>query len=127
MTTTIETIPQVKPQWPRTLIALVGPSGCGKSTSFRNVDPARTVIFDAERKGMPFRVRTEGLVIPIDSYDKLTVELNKVKKDPSKDLVVIDSITAAIDQLQVKCEMMYKGFDIWKNYNDGIQTLCTNL
>ena len=94
-----ETIPQIKPQWPKTLIALVGPSGCGKSTSFRNVDPTRTVILDAERKGMPFRVRDEKLVIPIDSYDKLTVELNKIKKDPTKDLVVIDSITAAIDQL----------------------------
>jgi hypothetical protein len=67
------------------------------------------------------------LVVPIDSYDKLTVELNKLKKDTTKDLVVIDSITAAIDQLQVKCEMIYKGFDIWKNYNDGIQALCTNL
>lgn len=115
------------PKWPKTLIALVGPSGSGKSTSFRNVDPARTVIFDAERKGMPFRVRDDKLVTPIDSYDKLTLELNKVKKDPTKDLVIIDSITAAIDQLQVKCEQMYKGFDIWKNYNDGIQTLCTNL
>ena len=127
METTIIPTPTPKPQWPKTLIALVGPSGCGKSTSFRNVDPTRTVILDAERKGMPFRVRDEKLVIPIDSYDKLTVELNKIKKDTTKDLVVIDSITAAIDQLQVKCEMMYKGFDIWKNYNDGIQTLCTNL
>ncbi len=116
-----------KPQWPKTLIALVGPSGSGKSTSFRNVDPARTVIFDTERKGMPFRVRDDKLVVPIDSYDKLTVALNNIKKDPTKDLVVIDSITAAIDQMQVKYEQIYKGFDIWKNYNDGIQTLCTNL
>ena len=84
-----ETSPPVK--WPRTLIALVGPSGSGKSTSFRNVDPARTVIFDIERKGMPFRVRDAGLVQSIDSYDKLTVALNKLKSDASKDLVCIRS------------------------------------
>ena len=123
----METTTQPKLQWPKTLIALVGPSGAGKSTSFRNVDPTRTVIFDTERKGMPFRVRDDKLVVPIDSYDKLTVALNNIKKDPTKDLVIIDSITAAIDQLQTKCEQIYKGFDIWKNYNDDIQSLCTNL
>jgi hypothetical protein len=113
--------------YPATLIGIVGPSGTGKSTALRNLPQDITRIVDAERKGMPFKVTSPALVTPSDSREKLLVEIRKAAKDPAIKIIAIDSITAAIDQLQVWCEKTYKGFDIWKNYNDGIQDLFNEL
>ncbi|NBW21983.1 MAG: hypothetical protein EBR82_79925, partial [Caulobacteraceae bacterium] len=76
---------------------------------------------------MPFRVTNPAAVISSDNRDKLLVEIRKAAKDPAVKIIALDSVTAGIDQLQVYCEKMYKGFDIWKNYNDGIQDLFNEL
>lgn len=108
--------------FPRTLIAIVGPSGSGKSTSLRNLDPASTAIADVERKGMPFRTTlapaTFNLIRDFKTWFAAQV------KNPAIHIIVIDSMTALIDMLQTECEASYKGFDIWKYYNDGIAELC---
>jgi AAA domain len=127
METNTPEVAKQKPQWPKTLIALVGCSGSGKSTSLRNFDAASMRIMDIERKGMPFRVKDPALVIPIDSYDKFTVEFNNIAKNPAIEVVAIDSITSLLDMLQLKCEKEYTNYDIWKNYNGGIEALCHKL
>jgi len=112
---------ETKP-YPATLIAVVGPSGAGKSTSLRNLPQNSTVIFDMERKGMPFKT-TASLLRP-DNIRFFKSDFATAVKDPAIKLIVIDSITALIDMLQTECEASYKGFDIWKYYNDGIGELC---
>lgn len=121
--------PSVEPavKIPASIILLVGPSGTGKSTALRNLPQDITKIVDAERKGMPFRVVNPAAVVPSDTRDTLLAEIRKAAKDPAIKIIAIDSVTAAIDQLQAYCEKMYKGFDIWKNYNDGIQDLFMEL
>ena len=37
------------------VIAIAGESGSGKTTSLRNLDPASTYIFDADKKGLSWR------------------------------------------------------------------------
>lgn len=37
------------------LICVMGESGSGKTTSLRNLDPAKTIIFDADKKGLSWR------------------------------------------------------------------------
>lgn len=108
--------------YPRTLIAIVGPSGSGKSTSLRNMPLATTAFCDAERKGMPFRTTAE-LHKP-DTIRGFKDWFNKQVKNPEIHAIVIDSMTALVDMLQTECEASYKGFDIWKYYNDGIGELC---
>ena len=108
--------------YPRTLIAVVGPSGTGKSTSLRNLPPEASAIADCERKGMPFRTKHE-LFAPNTVRDFKDWFARQVK-NPAINVIVIDSMTALIDLLQTECEASYKGFDIWKYYNDGIGELC---
>ena len=115
--------PTQTPKYPPTLIGIVGPSGTGKSSALRNLPPAITRIIDTERKGMPFRVGNPNLVTPTESRDQLLLAFRKAAKDPAVSIIAIDSITAAIDQIQVWAEKDYKGFEIWKQYNDGIQEL----
>lgn len=108
--------------YPRTLIAVVGPSGTGKSTSLRNLPVENTAIADVERKGMPFRTKHEPF--SPNRVQEFKDWFGKQIKNPAIQIVVIDSMTALVDMLQTECEMSYKGFDIWKYYNDGIGELC---
>lgn len=117
--------PPVNP-YPKTLIGITGPSGTGKSTSLRNLDPKITRILDVERKGLPFKT-PPGFVVPVDTFDKLKVEIDKAKRDPAIQILVVDSITAAVEAIQVDCERNFKGFDIWKHYNDRIGELLISL
>jgi hypothetical protein len=108
--------------YPRTLIAVVGPSGTGKSTSLRNLPLDKTAIADCERKGMPFRT-AQALFSP-NRVQEFRDWFSKQIKSPDIQIIVIDSMTALVDMLQTECEASYKGFDIWKYYNDGIGDLC---
>lgn len=114
-------------KYPATLIGLVGPSGTGKSMSLRNLPQDITRIIDAERKGMPFKVTNPALIEATSDRDTTLTAIRKAAKDPAIKIIVIDSLTAVIDQLQVWCEKKYTGFEIWKQYNDGIQLLFNEL
>lgn len=111
--------------YPTTLIGITGPSGTGKSTSLRNLKDAR--VLDVERKGMPFAPPAGASIVPVSDWATLQVELGKAEKDPAVKVIVLDSITAAVDMLQSDCEAKYKGFDIWKYYNDAIGVLLSRL
>lgn len=108
--------------YPATLIAIVGPSGSGKSTSLRNLPPESTAIADCERKGMPFR--TKQTLFSPNTVQNFKDWFTKQVKDPAIKIIVVDSMTALVDMSQSECEISYKGFDIWKHYNDSIGDLC---
>lgn len=109
--------------YPPCVIGIVGPSGSGKSTSLRGLDLATTRIADIEGKGMPFKVVDSSNVFTPTTIDQFRAWFNKQASDKITNLIVIDSATSLIDMLQAECEMSYKGYDIWKYYNDGIGSL----
>lgn len=112
---------------PATLIGITGPSGVGKSTSLRNLPQDITRIFDVERKGMPFKVTNPALVVPVPDWPSFLGLLLKAEADPLVKIIVIDSITALFEANQVQCEKDYKGFEIWKVYNDNIAMTLSRL
>ena len=85
--------------YPRPNIFVVGPSGSGKSTSVRNLNPERTVVINAERKTLPiphankFKKQSNPA-----NWQKFNKALDKALA-ADVDVIVIDSFTAAIDQL----------------------------
>ena len=112
---------------PHTLIAVVGPSGTGKSMCLRNLPQDRILILDLERKGMPFKIKNPACLAQSTSWANLLVQLRNASKNPNIDIIVIDSITRAIELIQTHCEQQFKGFEIWKNYNDMIGDLLYEL
>lgn len=112
---------------PHTLIAVVGPSGTGKSMCLRNLPQDRIIILDLERKGMPFKIKNPACLVQSTSWANLLVQLRNASKNPNIDIIVIDSITRAIELIQTHCEQQFKGFEIWKNYNDMIGDLLYEL
>lgn len=112
---------------PATLIGICGPSGVGKSTALRNLPQDISRIFDIERKGMPFKVTNPEFVIPVADWNDFQVKIRKVESDPAIRIVGIDSATALFEYNQVQCEKDYKGFEIWKVYNDNIASTLSRL
>lgn len=103
----------------KALVALVGPSGSGKSTSLRNLDPSTTYILDGERKGFPFKGvdKFKDKIIPFANPTQYKAAFAKALADPTTELIVVESITAAFFQIKTLCTQAYKGYDIWSNYS----------
>ena len=105
---------------PKTLIAVVGPSGTGKSSLFASANQTLMRVIDVERKGMPFKVTDPGFLKQVSDWDTYQKARREAIADPSRPILGIDSFTAVADFIQTYCEKTYKGFEIWKVYNDLI-------
>lgn len=98
-------------------ILIEGPSGRGKSTSFRNMDPATTLMVNVERKTLPWKggakfpqTRPDTVKQVFDALDKYCV--NKTIK-----ALVIDSFSAFSDMLVNEARVLKTGWDVWSYYN----------
>lgn len=103
------------------LTFLVGMPGKGKTTAFRNLGP-ETVMYNAERKMLPFKSKGIRVVVPENTEDLIT-KLNKfVGGDKYKEIttIVLDSFTDFSDMLLADCRKRYKGYDVFTQYNQGI-------
>ena len=107
-------------------LLIVGPSGSGKSTSIENLDPETTAILNVERKPLPFRKQFPKTV-SIDTAPKLDIELKKAVQDDSVKVIVIDSLTEWCHLHKAKCQMLFKGYDIFSNYASGIRKLVDDI
>lgn len=104
----------------RVPVLIVGESGSGKSSSFRNLDPAKTVILNTEKKPMPFKNFKEFKNIDVSSVKKFNTVMAELKKDEKYDYVVIDSLTSLTELVNKYTEVTFNGFEIWKQYNSHI-------
>jgi uridine kinase len=94
------------------LIAIVGHSGSGKSTALRNLDPKTTYILDLERKGFPFRNASRFNIIPVENANAFPRLLDKVLKEDDCEVVVVESFTKYVEQVNTLAVNSFKGYDI---------------
>ena len=98
-------------------VLLVGPSGSGKSSTFRNLDPATTVIVNTERKPMPFKSFGKFKNVNVARYKDFQALIRELKKDDKYKVVVIDSMTSLLEMCNKYCETVFSGYNIWSEYN----------
>jgi hypothetical protein len=122
----------------RTLLVL-GPSGRGKSTSIRNLPKESTLVFNIERKALPFK---DGKLMPQirpKSVKEVFDFMDKYAKNTKLKCVVFDSFSAFSDLLVEEARILKTGWDVWTHYNmnmrvffnkirafndEGIHTIC---
>jgi ABC-type dipeptide/oligopeptide/nickel transport system ATPase component len=109
------------------LIAIVGHSGSGKSTSLRNLDPKTTYILDLERKGFPFRNANRFNIIPVENANAFPRMLAQVLKEDNCEIVVVESFTKYVEQVNTLATNSFKGYDIWSFYNRTIRNMLDSI
>ncbi len=100
-------------------VLLVGESGSGKSTAIRTLPPAETVILNTELKALPMKNHDQFKVVDINSYKILDAALRYYASPEGAvfNYVVLDSFTSMTEIIDRYTNAIYKGFDVWKNYN----------
>ena len=109
------------------LIAIVGHSGSGKSTALRNLDPKTTYILDLERKGFPFRNASRFNIIPVENANAFPRKLESVLKEDNCEVVVVESFTKYVEQVNTLAMNSFKGYDIWSFYNRTIRNMLDSI
>ena len=109
------------------LIAIVGHSGSGKSTSLRNLDPKTTYILDLERKGFPFRNANRFNIVPVENANAFPRMLAQVLKEDNCEIVVVESFTKYVEQVNTLATNSFKGYDIWSFYNRTIRNMLDSI
>lgn len=102
---------------PNTLI--LGPSGTGKSSSIRNLPKDTTIIFNTERKTLPFREGKDfKLNFAIHNYPQFEKAFDKALKSDKITHIVVESLTSLIEMIDEHAERITGGgFDKWALYN----------
>lgn len=112
-------------------IFVVGPSGTGKSSSLRNLNPERTVIFNIERKLLPFRnaakFTRQVMIKDYETYryymyggemiqNNKKISMDSALDNPNTDVIIIESFTTLTEYIYAWCKKKYRGFDVWDAY-----------
>jgi hypothetical protein len=102
---------------PNTLI--LGASGTGKSSSIRNLPKDTTIIFNTERKALPFREGKDfKLNFAIHNYPQFEKAFDKALKSDKITHIVVESLTSLIEMIDEHAELITGGgFEKWALYN----------
>lgn len=102
-------------------VLIVGNTGTGKSSCLRNVpNPERVLVLNTEKKMLPTRNAMKLKNVEVKTYTSFMKALDKAMLSEDYDIVFIDSHSAVIKMIQRYCEVEFKGFDVWSNYNNMI-------
>lgn len=103
------------------VIAIVGDSGTGKSYSMSSLPPDETLVFNIERKILPFEaaVNFDNVVHTIQPKD-FEDQLRMALKTPQFRYIVVDSVTKYLEYLYDLARKINKGYDIYNWYNDKV-------
>jgi len=105
-------------------IFICGASGTGKSSSLRNLNPERTAILNVEQKALPFKGAHKFIQnVAIDSLKKFEQVFDAALKSDKCDYIIIESFTALTETIYRDFSKIYKGFDLWGEYNKEIDRI----
>lgn len=106
-------------------IFICGPSGTGKSSSLRNLNPDTTAIINTEQKALPFRGASKFKKnVNTPSLKEFNKVLEKaLAPDNGIEVIVIESFTALTETIYRDFSKIYKGFDLWGEYNKEIDRI----
>jgi hypothetical protein len=114
------------------LIAVMGESGSGKTTSMRNLDPATTVYFDCDKKGLSWKCWREQYneeknnYIVSDDVDYVTNLIQTISDNTEKNghvkTVVVDTINGLMVADEMR-RMKEKGYDKWQDLAVSVYNL----
>jgi len=90
-------------------ILIIGASGSGKTTSLRNLPQDETTFLDTERKGLPFPQELRNITAIKD-----VKTMNSLMNSCDTPYRVVDSFTELSNLINIQCNKVYKGYDIWK-------------
>lgn len=102
------------------IIAVVGPSGSGKTTSIEKLPKESTLIINIERKPLPFPQSSAFQQCRSNTIAEIDRDINVALNNKDVKYLVIDSFTKYCELLMQQCRKMFKGYDIFTNYNDAI-------
>lgn len=100
---------------------LVSQSGCGKTMSARNLNRATTGFVNTENKPLPFKGAFKYHSRP-KTLSETNASLIEYAKNPDINVIFLDSLSAVFEMVLLDARKRYKGFDVWNNYNQEIQT-----
>lgn len=100
-------------------VLVVGESGTGKSTSVQKLPPESTVVLNTELKALPVKNHDDFKVVDINTYKILDAALRYYASPEGAKFkyIVLDSFTSMTEIVDRFTSAVYKGYDIWKNYN----------
>jgi len=113
---------QIKP-----MVILAGESGSGKSSTFRDLDPATTLVINTENKPLPFREFSKFKNINTRKYKEFNKLLQELKKDTKYKVVILDSFTSLTEIIGKYTDTVFTGFEQWKQYNALLQDAIWDL
>lgn len=90
---------------------LVGMPGRGKTMSLRNLNPETTGFINMENKPLPFINKFKFYSTP-DNWQECYQKLIEYAKNPSIELVVLDSFSAYVDSLLKTARDTKKGSNV---------------
>jgi hypothetical protein len=103
-------------------ILVVGKPGSGKTTSLRNLPRDTTGFIDTEAKPLPFKGGFTNTV-HAEKFQQVLEALAAFSRDAKITVVVLESLSATLDILYREMSAQYKGFDLWRAYNEQVGTL----
>lgn len=114
------------------VIVIAGESGSGKTTSLRNLDPKKTYIVDADRKGLSWKgwksQYNKGAKNFFQTSDviKITTLLQGINSQMLQiKVVVIDTLNTVMVDDEMK-RMQEKGYDKWQDLAQSVWQLVSN-
>lgn len=97
-------------------VLILSQSGKGKTFSARNLNPDTTGFINIENKPLPFRNNFKYHAKP-SKWNGVLKAVEDYSNNPEIDVIFADSFSAYSDLLLEDFRQIYKGFDIWSNYN----------
>jgi len=103
-------------------VLLVSQSGKGKTYSFRNMNPDTTGFINTENQPLPFKNKFKYHKRP-STMAETKAALKEYSENKEINCIVLDSLSAYLDELLGEARATKRGFDVWNMYNEEVGKL----